>query len=298
MLRGFAKGIAVLGFVFSTAASADFLPPNNLHLQKKSKNARSNVSKEQFELAIAKATDLYKDVVESHDGQLSIVNNWDDETVNASASQFFGFWVVNMYGGLARRPEVTPDGFVLVLCHELGHHLGGYTFVSSWGANEGQADYFATHSCAKEFWGSEEEINATFRESIAAAPKAICDGVYTTEKEQNLCYRTLTASKSLADLLAALHEVTVEFETPDESTVEATNHSHPAAQCRLDTYAAGAVCTQNFDKGIIPGKGESAGQNNRDAELESEKYTCTLHAQNTTGVRPSCWFKPLIALDE
>ena len=31
-----------------------------------------------------------------------------------------------MYGGLARRAEVTEDGFAMVLCHELGHHVSLY----------------------------------------------------------------------------------------------------------------------------------------------------------------------------
>ena len=70
-------------------------------------------------------------------------------TVNANASQRGRTWIVNMYGGLARRPEITPDGFAMVLCHELGHHMGGFPFVSGWAANEGQSDLFATLSCGR-----------------------------------------------------------------------------------------------------------------------------------------------------
>lgn len=297
MWRWLANGFALGGFLFSTMAFADFLPPNTLHLEKK-KTDRSNVSKEQFDAIIAKANEIYKPVVEAHEGQLRIMDHWDDETVNASASQFFGFWIVNMYGGLARRPEVTPDGFTLVLCHEIGHHLGGYVFVSAWGANEGQADYFATQSCAKEFWQGETEVNATFRETVAETPKRVCDAIWPSENEQNLCYRTLAASKSLADLLATLQHVEISFDAHDQSVVEVTDNSHPAAQCRLDTYVAGATCTQVFDKSVIPGKSGSAGTNDRDAELDSAKYTCTTHGQFTAGLRPACWFKSLIALDE
>jgi hypothetical protein len=30
-----------------------------------------------------------------------------------------------MFGGLARHELVTDDGFMMVVCHETGHHLGG-----------------------------------------------------------------------------------------------------------------------------------------------------------------------------
>ena len=73
------------------------------------------------------------------------------------------FYKVIMFGGLARRPEITADGFLLVVCHELGHHLAGYPFIDDWAANEGQADYFATQSCTKNIWQNDNETNSTFR---------------------------------------------------------------------------------------------------------------------------------------
>src|SRR6478609_9034269 len=72
---------------------------------------------------------------------------------------------VHMYGGLARRPEVTPDGFTLVVCHEVGHHFGGYPFVRDayWAANDGQADYFSTLACARRLWQNQPADNALAR---------------------------------------------------------------------------------------------------------------------------------------
>ena len=32
---------------------------------------------------------------------------------------------IELNGGLARRPEVSSDGFTMVICHELGHFLAG-----------------------------------------------------------------------------------------------------------------------------------------------------------------------------
>lgn len=293
-MERFAKGFAVstflVGFISSPAMSS-ILPENNLHLQDSLKK-KSNVTVEQFNAIIDKGEELYKPIIEAHGFQFSVNRAWENSTVNASATQFFGRWIVNMYGGLARRDEITPDGFTLVLCHEIGHHLGGYPFSSSWAANEGQSDYFGTLSCLRRFWTDDVLTNATFRDVIPETPKAACDDAWGTEAEQNLCYRMVMAGKSTADLLAALGNSQVDFDTPDTNEVSSTNSRHPAAQCRLDTYVAGATCVAGFDQNVIPGKVNGSGQNNADAERESAMYTCTTSGSFTVGVRPRCWFAP------
>ena len=62
------------------------------------------------------------------------------------------------------------------------------------------------------------------------------------KKDQDLCYRTAMAGKSVADLLATLGKQDLpSFLTPDENRVTRTYNSHPKAQCRLDTYLSGAL---------------------------------------------------------
>lgn len=275
------------------SAYADFLPPNNLHLQD-NKRAVSNITEEQFNAIIDEAIAFYEPFIKNNfNAKFTVSRRWTDSTVNASATQLFGTWTVNMYGGLARRPETTPDGFALVLCHEIGHHLGGYPFSSAWAADEGQADYFATISCAHDLWKDQKEKNALARESIAEYPKSLCDASWADEDEQNLCYRTMLGGKSLANLLSTLGGTTANYDSPDETVVKTTNHAHPEGQCRLDTYMAGALCTQTFDPSVIPGKDLGSKRNTATAEEASGKYTC-LKQDFTVGPRPLCWFKPLL----
>ena len=64
-------------------------------------------------------------------------------------------WRVVIYGGL-EHPLLTLDGLTAVICHEVGHHLGGFAFKTSilgdnWAATEGQSDYFAAHRCLPGF---------------------------------------------------------------------------------------------------------------------------------------------------
>lgn len=274
----------------TSVAMADFLPPNDLHLQDTIMN--SNVTEEEFNQAIDLAEEIYTPLInEVHGGRLKINRLWSNNTVNASASQFFGTWSVNMYGGLARRPEVTLDGFTLVLCHELGHHLAGFPFSSRWAANEGQSDYFATLSCAKLLWGDDLEVNASFAGVIDDYPKALCDDAWQIQTNRDLCYRSMVAGKSLADLLSALREQTVEYDTPDTNVVSRTDNSHPDGQCRLDTYMAGALCAQEFDPDLIPGKDLGSSRNSARAEEVSRAYTCSRADAFEIGVRPLCWFK-------
>lgn len=289
-------GLLVTGLagVFGAGqASATILPENNLYLQD-CLECESGLSETQFNDVIAKARTLYTDVVRGLGGTLNIRGNWTDATVNASASQMFGTWQVNMYGGLARRAEVTVDGFTMVLCHELGHHLAGFPYVSSWGADEGQSDYFATNHCAQLFWGDDLEANAQARAIVPPTPKARCDAAWGTEAAQNICYRAMLAGKSLADLLGALRSQTPQWDTPDAAQVTTTNHSHPDAQCRLDTYMAGAACISDYDKTYIPGKRSGRGYNDSEAENDSARFSCTAQGQHSDGLRPRCWFAPTL----
>lgn len=293
MFARFSKSaLASLCFV-ATGAYADFLPENNLHLQD-GLRAATNVSEEQFNQIIDKAEAFYKPLIKAdHGGSFTVNRRWTDSTVNASATQFLGGWQVNMYGGLARRPEVTPDGFALVLCHEIGHHLGGYPFSSSWAANEGAADYFATLSCARELWRNETKENAAAAKTVEELPKVACDQVWEQESDRLLCYRNMNASKSLATLLATLGGTKASFDTPDKAVVKTTYNAHPEGQCRLDTYAAGALCKLDFDRDVIPGKDLGSKRNSQDAEQASSRSTC-LRVDFEVGTRPLCWFKPLL----
>lgn len=291
-LRTAVAALSILGATASTAEAA-FLPPNNLHLQDGLRKA-SNVTEAQFNAIIDHAIAYYKPFLKvNFNADLVVNRRWTDSTVNASASQFFNTWNVNMYGGLARRSETTPDGFALVLCHEIGHHLGGYPFSSSWAADEGSSDYFATISCARDLWREDVEVNALSRNIIPEYPKTLCDTAWEDEADQNLCYRSMLAGQSLGKLLSALGGTKAEFTTPDKTIVKSTNHAHPKGQCRLDTYMAGALCPQEFDASLIPGKDLGSKRNSAQAEEAAANYTC-LQRDFQTGVRPVCWFKPLL----
>lgn len=261
-----------------TPKSQRFMPENKL--SELDPMVPVNLSEAEFENVLTQVEEYYSPLVKRlYKANLFVTRDWEDSTVNAYATRSGNNWEVHMYGGLARRPEITQDGFAMVACHEVGHHLGGFPYVQSWAANEGQSDYFSSISCARHLWKADSAKNAAAEKNIPDYPKKLCDGAWKLQEERNLCYRIALAGKSLADLLSGS---SAKFETPSKIIVKRTNNAHPAGQCRLDTYLAGALCKVNFNQELIP-----------KTEKESSKVSC-LQSLKQVGFRPVCWFKAKI----
>lgn len=273
----------------STAANAftgekTFMPPNNLDQEE----LTGGLTEQQFNAVIDRVNTFYAPIVQSFGATLQWDRRWTDNTVNASADQPTPTtWRVHMYGGLARRPEVTEDGFAMVVCHELGHHLGGYPYVQDWAADEGESDLHATMACANKVFGTNLELAANATADLPQDMKDKCDAAHTAQGDREICYRGIVAGKSLADLLAALGgDGPVNYDTPDTSVVTRTNHNHPKAQCRLDTYVAGALCgNSKWNYNLIPGKSMS-NRNSVEAQNEAYAHSCV----DGAGARPKCWY--------
>lgn len=267
----------------ASAKEKAFLPENNLHLEDFGFSG-NGMTKEIFDSAIDQAQKVFGPIVAKFGSKLVIKGNWSDSTVNAYASQSGNVWNVQMFGGLARRSEVTPDGFLMVIGHELGHHLGAFVRYSpyDWAASEGQSDYYALHAAAKKLWQSMRRIKNTREAAFPDVVVEMCNEAYEAVGEANLCYRSLMASMSLAQLLRALNnEPPVYFDRPDKTVVRSTNVSYPrTVQSRLDTMIAGSLCPVKWDYTKLP-----------KTETESEQYLCTDRNGHGFAKRPASWFK-------
>jgi hypothetical protein len=260
-----------------------FMPENNLRISKFDKDT-NGMTKERFEAIVNRVYSTYSPIVKALGATLEMDNNWDDETVNAYANRTGNTWHVNMFGGLARHPLTTDDGFLLVVCHETGHHLGGFPkmgsiFGNSWAANEGQADYFGSLKCMKRVLEKDDNESIVAKMNVDSEATKQCQMVYKSSGDIALCQRIAMAGKFLGALLGSLGGSTsVAFTTPDKSVVKKTFNDHPQAQCRLDTYFAGSLCDKAFTEDVsttsaIPG-------------------TCIKKDGYSVGPRPLCWYKP------
>lgn len=271
-------------------ASGPFLPPNDLDREDCLACESANMTQKEFNEIIESVASIYRPVVKGHRAKLQMNNLWTDTTVNASANQSGSTWEVNMYGGLARRKEVTKDGFAMVVCHEVGHHLAGYSFYgeTEWAASEGQSDFWATQVCARRVFAGSKT-----KQAVSKFATQQCDKKFKDATERSVCYRTADASQSLANLLSVLNDGDVpKFTTPDRTEVRVTDPTHPQAQCRLDTYLAGALCGSEWKESLIPGK-RFADRTSPAAEREAAKYGCFKESDGLAA-HPRCWFASVL----
>jgi hypothetical protein len=261
-----------------------FVPENNLKISVNSLR-NGGLSEQQFHAVIDKVETLYAPIVSQHGGNLVVERNWTDGTVNAYAQQSGRTWKVSMFGGLARHETITEDGFALVVCHELGHHIGGAprkasAWSSSWASNEGQADYFATLKCLRKVWNFDNNEEVVSNMQVPQTLRDACGRQFVWNQDVAVCIRGGMAGMSVSKLFKALRNASTEpkFETPDPKIVTKTDDNHPAYQCRLDTYFQGALCEVSM---------------NEDVSATNEVTgTCHNSLGFTKGTRPLCWFKP------
>lgn len=263
-----------------------FLPENDLKISVNAKRF-GGITEQQFNDIITKVETLYAPVVANYGANLQVVRNWTDGTVNAYAQQVGKTWKISMFGGLARHETITEDGFALVVCHELGHHIGGAprktsAWSSSWASNEGQSDYFATLKCLRKVWNYDNNREIIRRMEVPRALADACGRQHLWNRDFSICVRGGMAGMSVSKLFQALRNATVEpkFETPDRNIVARTNDNHPDYQCRLDTYFQGALCEASMNEDVSP----------------TSEVTGTCHGSlgHNVGLRPMCWFKPTV----
>jgi hypothetical protein len=255
-----------------------FLPPNSLRISA-FENA-NGMTEASFNAIIDKVAAFYAPVVAQQGAQLVFERKWNDGTVNAFASRNGNQWIVSMYGGLARHQTVTSDGFLLVVCHEVGHHLGGAPkYRGEWASNEGQSDYFATLKCLRHVLEKDDNVEIVKSLNIPATVTRQCEQSFSDAGAIALCQRTSMAGRSTAELMRALGGSSpIDFSTPDPSKVTTTQDQHPEAQCRLDTYFNGSICQVDREEPL--------------STTDATVGTCSEEKNFKRGVRPQCWYKP------
>lgn len=256
-------------------------PENDLWIGVHDRNT-SEITKEQFDEILDNISDLYKPIFLSLGKKLIVKRNWQDGTVNAYASQTGDNWYIHMFGGFARHEETTYDGFALVACHEIGHHIGGApkAGADSWITNEGQSDYFGTTKCFRRLVELDDNLAIVSKMDIPDFVTNKCQSIYSNANEVAICQRSSMAGLSLGKVLATTDfgKKEVSFDSPSKKKVWWTIHHHPRAQCRLDTYFQGALCDKDHKSDF----------SDQDANLNA----CTRSEGYRVGVRPRCWYKP------
>lgn len=267
-----AAAAGAYSFVAPRTLCEGFLPENDLKIPVGDVNAQG-IDKAVYDKVLDRIEAIYGPIVAAKGAKLSVNRKWEDATVNASAQQMWGTWHINMYGGLARHAAVTEEGFALVACHEMGHHLGGFP-KKSWATNEGGSDYYATLKCMRMVYGDAQPLGP-----VDAFADAACKAQFGAAG-LNACRNGARGGQSVAFLFQALRNSPTppKFDTPNATVVDRMLDAHPETQCRLDTYFNGALCTAALGT-EVSGTDPNAG-------------ACTRKNGDQGGLRPRCWYKP------
>ena len=262
---------------------SSILPENNFAIPITEKN--EGLTEAQYNLIIDKVERVYRPIVEKLGLKLTIERLWTSSRVNAGTVRSGKEVILRMYGGYARHPLITEDAFALVLCHELGHHLGGsprkdlYGRGPEWPSTEGQADYFATLKCLRKVFRKENNTEIVGKLEVPELIQENCSKSFPTDWEAAICIRTSIAGLKNSHISAHIRGVeNPQIETPDLSVVDKTYEGHPIPQCRLDTYFQGSICEVSSNISVSA----------------NNEVTGTCHEENDikTGLRPTCWFRP------
>ena len=274
-------------FLFSLstfAFGAKVIPDNDLNNPPLIIKDFDTLSEHDFNVVTSTLYKIYAPVIEAVSGlKFNMVADWQDGTVNAYATRTVDAWNVHINGGIARAKGMTMEGLAVIVCHEIGHHLGGAprTFLYyGWPSAEGQADYFATSKCLKKYFAQlSVEEHFAIDQSIPEKVILDCNSVYKSLADLKICVRSQMAALDFAHFLNSLPDVRnpILLTATDPKVVKGTiTNEYPKPQCRFDTLYQGSLCGVHSDV----------------ATSETDAKIGHCNDESKPGTRPRCWYKP------
>ena len=211
--------------------------------------------------------DEFSDTVAEFGGELKIQRDWGDGAVNAWAWKIGREFILEVPGGLSRYHLINEPAFVSVVCHELGHLIGGAPASRYNISFEGQSDYYASQKCVRRIV---HRLNQDYLDLTNAEVEELCS-------RKLGCRAAVVGALAVTSYYASLANAPAPTLTNrDRNQAQETLASHPDAQCRLDTLVASALCPV-----------EESEQANWDDPTVSY-----CHAANFPQFqRPRCWYR-------
>lgn len=166
---------------------------------------------------------------------------------------------IEMGSDMHRNLAVSPDIYLAILCHEVGHILGGTPYSlntlkpsSQWqsttpSSSEGQSDFFSSLTCMKKVFASDTPTVPTSY-NVSDRVKALCENKFETVLEQNICQRSAAAGFGVASYIISVYDslspgqpmAKISMDTPEKDGTS-VGKLYPSLQCRFDTILAGAL---------------------------------------------------------
>lgn len=235
---------------------------------------------ENFQYLINEFENVFSPLVSQEGGKLIIDIKTGSKTVNAFARRTGTKnenWEIVIHEGLLRHKNLTPEVLTVILCHEIGHHLGGKPTKGedSWVSVEGQADYYGVHYCLKTL-RDKSNLNFLLSTRIPEKIRKSCETRFQTKQEVNFCKSSIAYSEATGNFLSVMGQtrrgrrgIKPKLEKRDKNIASSTTLQHPNKQCRLDTMIEASLCNNKL-----------VDRNCQDTEVYY------------MGGRPRCWYAP------
>lgn len=252
---------------------------------------RDGITKEEFDSRNSLAKKIYSPIIEKYGSVFKLESDWDSPIVNASAYKSgTDEWAITMLGGMARVKGMTADSYTVVLCHELGHLVGGFPMYPDpqvtalfRSASEENSDYYAGFDCFYRMFKDDKTGNEKAEKSVSEKIKNLCEKAHSDKTRQQICMRSTWAGERLWKAVLGSKGDDLEVGKKDPTVVTKTIHGYPSFQCRINTTTAASLCSKQY-----------FGEKNFPLNLkEMDLLSCNaIDSDNDylEGMRPNCWF--------
>lgn len=229
-----------------------------------SQKLMSSVSEVDYSKLTSALHSIYGKKIEATSNYLKFTLKDSKQAPNAYAAKTAdGNWEITVVASLLSLQEQTKASLGIILCHEIGHFLGGEPYVVGVQMTpavrarapkkmscEGQADYFATGECIKQLANILPDLFDGNHGLINPLVDHYCDESYREIKERVTCRESLVASYQAIRVYQRIME---ELQVPssffgkveNEKSDRTLNYvgEYPDLDCRYETFIKGALCS-------------------------------------------------------
>ena len=240
--------------------------------------ARATIERHKFNQIIEQLQRLYEPEFKLRQQLLQINGQWKNERMEASArydEDYRGeIATITITGAVARHTVITEEAFATILCHEIGHFLGGEPAFFKY-STEGQADYFAASACMRRLIPSMPDGIFSSPPRAPWLVKRRCVDTYDSREEIETCIRTTMGGFGLSSFVAfRKSQDKPDFETPDPDEAKHLSFEPNTVQCRLDTFIVASLCNPAAKRPIE----------------KQRPWLCSRNGPLANYSRPLCWY--------
>lgn len=178
----------------------------------------SSVSAAQFQLVPLKIMSLFSAELNKTGYPLILDAQWESPYFGGGMVFYENRFRMMLLGGTVRTKQMTLDAYAAIVCHELGHVIGGLPLQTipgaEWSSSEGQSDFFAASVCLPRYFKS---LGLTYAQISARVEKT--------------GFEMVTALNIFDD-----SEVVKRFEKDNSTVSETLINNYPTYQCRYENF--------------------------------------------------------------